>query len=138
MKVVNKKSLCLLALSNSLMALVVCGLMAQNAGAATLTYYLHVNGTSPGFGINPNDNISWDDLVWATNSAGPPLTNWVDGSTLANPGFPRFNSTTTPYTVTVNNSEINAGMFGASGVTLTLNAAGGGNLFVVPNPTLTG
>jgi autotransporter-associated beta strand protein len=138
MNVVIKKTLCSFAMSKFLPAAIVCGFLAHTAGAATLTYYLHVNGTSPGFGINPNDNISWDDLVWATNSAGAPLTNWVDGSTLANPGFPRFNSTTTPYTVTVNNSEINAGMFGASGVTLTINAAGGGNLNVVPSATLTG
>jgi autotransporter-associated beta strand protein len=135
MNVLIKKPL---AVSKFLAALVVCGFLAQSALAATLTYYLHVNGTSPGFGINANDNISWDDLVWATNSAGPPLTNWVDGSTLANPGFPRFNSTTTPYTVTVNNSEINGGMFGAAGVTITINAAGGGNLNVVPSATLTG
>jgi len=135
MNVLIKKSL---AVSKFLATLVVCGFLAQSALPATLTYYLHVNGTSPGFGINANDNISWDDFVWATNSAGPPLTNWVDGSTLANPGFPRFNSTTTPYTVTVNNSEINAGLFGASGVTVTINAAGSGNLNVVPNTSLTG
>lgn len=137
MNVVNKKSLWSLAASKFLAAAIVCSFLAHNAGAATLTYYLHVNGASPGFGINPNDNISWDDFVWATNSAGPPLTNWVDGSTLANPGFPRFNSTTTPYTVTVNNTEIMAGMFGGSGVTLTINAAGSGNLNVVPSATLT-
>jgi autotransporter-associated beta strand protein len=137
MKVVIKSSLSL-AVPNFLMALVICVLLAQNASAATLTYYFHVNGTSPDFGILPNDNLSWDNLVWATNAAGPPVTNWVDGSTLANPGFPRFNSTTTPYTVTVNNSEINAGIFGAAGVTITINAAGSGNLNVVPNTTLTG
>jgi autotransporter-associated beta strand protein len=137
MNVVIKKCLRCLAVSKFLAAAIVCGFLAHSAGAATLTYYLHVNGTSPGFGINPNDNISWDDLVWATNSAGGPLTNWVDGSTLANPGFPRFNSTTTPYTVTVNNTEINAGLFGASGVTLTINAAGSGNLSIVPNTSLT-
>jgi autotransporter-associated beta strand protein len=93
---------------------------------------LHVNGTAPGYGINPNDNISWDGTVWATASGAAPSTTWASVSTLANAGFPRFNSTTTPYTVTVNNTEYNAGMFGAAGVTLTINAAGSGNLFVTP------
>jgi autotransporter-associated beta strand protein len=136
MKHLKEKTLRISALFWVLTA--ISGSLAHSAGAATLTYYFHVNGTGPGYGINPNDNVSWDDLVWATNSAGAPLTNWVDGSTLANPGFPRFNSTTTPYTVTVNNSEINAGMFGASGVTLTINAAGSGNLNVVASASLTG
>jgi autotransporter-associated beta strand protein len=140
MKVVMKKSLCFVALSNSLMALVVCGLLAQNAGAQPVTtnYYCHVNGTGPGYGINANDNLSWDDMIWATtNATGAPDITWAVGSTPTGPGFARFNSTTTPYTITVNNTEINAGLIGASGVTLTINAAGSGNLSVVPNATLT-
>src|SRR6476661_4519168 len=106
-------------------------------GRAAVSYYFHVNGTGPGYGINPNDSLSWDDMYWTALSTGAPTSTWATVSTLANAGFPRFNSTTTPYTVTVNNTEYNAGMFGAAGVTLTINAAGSGNLYVVPG-SLTG
>lgn len=136
MNVLIKKPLCRPALF--LMAVIACALLAHNAGAATLTYYFHVNGTGPGYGINSSDSLSWDDPLWATAATAAPSTNWATGATLANPGFPRFNSTTTPYNVTANSTEYNAGMFGAAGVTLTINAAGSGNLFVVPNATLTG
>ena len=135
MNVLIKKPL--RSLSNILAAAIVCGFLAHKAGAAT-SYYFHVNGTAPGFGINPSDNLSWDDLLWTADAAGSPTSTWAAVSTLVNPGFPRFNSTTTPYTVTVNNTEYNAGMFGASGVTLTINAAGSGSLNVVASATLTG
>jgi len=113
-----------------------CADMADSASA--VNYYFHVNGTSPGFGINANDTLSWDDTVWTGDPAGSPTSTWAVVSTLVSPNFPRFNSTTTPYTVTINNTEYNAGMFGASAVTLTINAAGSGNLYIVPSATLTG
>src|ERR1035441_10224427 len=113
----------------------VVALLAYNAEAQT-PYYFHVNGTAPGYGINANDNISWDGTVWATAATAAPTTTWAAVSTLGTPGFPRFNSTTTPYTVTAGNTEYIAGMFGASGVTVTIAATGGGNLNAPPNATL--
>lgn len=140
MNVVNTKSFRLLRSSKIvLLATIVCSLSvaALQAQPVTTNYYFHVNGTSPGFGINANDNLSWDDMLWTTNSAGAPNITWAVGSLSTGPGFARFNSTTTPYTITVNNTEINAGLIGASGVTVTINAAGSGNLSVVPNSGLT-
>jgi autotransporter-associated beta strand protein len=140
MKHLKNKSLCKSASFKLVIAFLsfVCTYLAQNAGADTTNYYFHVNNTGPGYGINPNDNLSWDDLLWSTTATGSPTITWAVGSTPTGPGFARFNSTTTPYTVTVNNTEINAGLFGASGVTLTIEAASGGNLNVLPSATPTG
>src|SRR5215813_12413419 len=98
MKYANNKSLLFNIICKLVPVLVACTLSMSNAKAAT-SYYLHVNGTAPGYGINPGDNVSWDGTVWATTSTGAPTLTWQPG------GFPRFNSTTTPYTVTVNNAE---------------------------------
>src|ERR1017187_2741500 len=115
------------------------GLVAYNATAAN-TYYYHINGTGPGYGINANDNLSWDGTSWTTSATGAPTDTYAS-AVAASAGvggvFARFNSTTTPYTVTCNNSEDMAGMFGASAVTITINAAGGGALNVLPSASLT-
>src|ERR1041385_5966978 len=76
-----------------------CVLLSFNA---TADLWFDVNGTGPGYGINPNDNLSWDDMLWATAATAAPTTTWAANSTLSTPVFARFNSSTTPYTVTVN------------------------------------
>src|ERR1051326_7850900 len=119
MKYAKSKSL-LFNLCKLVPVLVAC-IVSSNAKAAT-SYYLHVNGTAPGYGINANDNISWDGTVWATTATGAPTLTWQAG------GFARWNSTTTPYTITVNNPESIAGLFHNAATTVTLNAAGSGAL----------
>jgi autotransporter-associated beta strand protein len=119
----------------SALLVLLCALLVNNANAAT-TYYFHINGTGPGYGINANDSLSWDGTSWTALATGAPTNTWAVVSPQANAGFARFNSTTTPYTVTVNNTEYDAGIFG--GGTLTINAAGGGNLNIVTTATLTG
>ena len=106
---------------------------------ATADLWFHVNGTGPGYGINASDNLSWDDMLWATAATAAPTTTWAANSTLSTPVFARFNSTTTPYTVTVNNAAYRQRRdVWRAGVTLTINAAGSGNLNVVASATLTG
>ncbi|PWU21213.1 MAG: hypothetical protein C5B50_02180 [Verrucomicrobia bacterium] len=136
MKKLVSKKLNFISLS---LCLLFCGFAGSTQAANS--YYYHLNGTATAYGINANDNDSWDGTFWATTSTGAPTSDYptaVAASTAAGGVFPRFNSSATPYTVTVNNSEAMAGMFGASGVTITIAAAGGGNLNVVPNATLTG
>ena len=124
MKVVMKKSLGTFAVLKFL-GFIVWAFLAHNAGGAVTTYYLHVNGTGTGYGINPGDTVSWDDLVWATTATGAPSTTWQQGQ------FPRLNSTTTPYTITLNNDEQIAGLFLDTLATVTINAAGSGALDIV-------
>jgi autotransporter-associated beta strand protein len=108
-----------------------CLLFSLLANNATANYF-HVNGTATDYGIVANNSYSWDGpVIWATAATAAPTVTWVAGD------FARFNSTTTPYTVNVNGTVSMTGMFGASGVTLTVNAVGGGNLNVPPNGTLT-
>jgi autotransporter-associated beta strand protein len=110
------------------------GLLADQARAAT-QYYFDVDGANPGFGISEGSSYSWDDPNWSTDSTGSSATaNWPLG------GFARFTGGF-DYTVTLNNSETNAGLYynynGAGAATLVLNAAGSGQLSLVKNPTLT-
>ena len=100
---------------------VICAMAIDNVKAAT-SYYFHLNGTSPGFGIVNGGSYSWDDADWATTSTAAPTTTWQAG------GFARFNSTSTPYTITVNNDESMAGLFNTVATAVTINAAGIGTL----------
>ena len=104
------------------LGLAVC-LLANNAMAQS--QYFGVGGT-----------LSWDDPNWSVSggtSAGPFASNWTPGD------FARFYGAGS-YAVTVNNSESMSGMVEDSttaGAALTINAAGSGNLSVVPSATAT-
>jgi autotransporter-associated beta strand protein len=116
-----------LARGATVAALALAGLPAYHADAGSL-YFIPPGGTAPG------GSYSWDDPNWSTSSSGTSPGPWVAGS------FARFYQPNS-YTVTVNNSETNAGMAEASttgGATLTINAAGSGNLSIVTNSSLTG
>jgi autotransporter-associated beta strand protein len=93
-------------------------LLAQNARAQL---YFHPTGTGPDYGISPNGTYTWEGLTWdATSTGSGTLVAWW-GTNDAH-----FNSTSTPYTVTVNTSNNISGIFGLTGVTLTINDAGSG------------
>ncbi len=102
-------------------------LVANNAKAGNA--YFDVNGTSAGYGIVNGGSYSWDDPNWAaTSGGGNPTANWVAGS------FARFYGGVSgdSYTVTANNPESMAGLYGyISGVSVTINGAGAGALDVV-------
>jgi len=93
-------------------------LVAYNAMANTSLYF-DSNGTTTGYGSGG----SWDGNNWATASGGTKTTGaWVPGD------FARF-YTAASSTVTVNNDESMGGLYETvSGVTLTINAAGSGDL----------
>jgi fibronectin-binding autotransporter adhesin len=99
------------------------GLLAANSA---MGQYFDVNGATSGFGIANNGSYSWDANFWSTSSAGTVATTaWVPGT------FARFYGGTSgqAYTVTVNNDESMAGLWQhTSGVTVTINAAGSGDL----------
>ena len=109
----------------------VFALLANDAKAANA--FFDVNGATAGYGVTAGGTYSWDDPNWATVTGGTTATAaWVAGS------FAEFLGPGS-YTVTVNNSEANAGMVansGATGTTLTINAAGSGALSINPG-TLT-
>ena len=113
-------------------------LLAANARAAA-TYYFHIDGTATAYGINANANVSWDGVSWSTTATGAPTADYAGAVTAGGAGgvFPRFNSTTTPYTITCNNSEAMAGLYGAAGVNVIIAASGGGNLNILPSASLT-
>src|ERR1051325_5182397 len=101
MKYLGNNSLRKVVLFKSCLILGALGIMfamlTNNANAqVTTNYYFHINGTGTGYGINPNDNLSWDDMNWSTTATGAPTITWAVGSTPTGPGFARFNSTTTP------------------------------------------
>ena len=95
-----------------------CCVSANNAKAANSQYFTTV--------VN-NGTYSWDAANWnaspASGNTGPYTFNWVQGD------FARFyNGASDAYTVTVNASEQNAGMYlNAASATLNINDAGGGN-----------
>ena len=103
-----------------------CLLATLLAANSAMGQYFDVNGATSGFGIANNGSYSWDASFWSTSSAGTVATTaWVPGT------FARFYGGTSgqSYTVTVNNDESMAGLWQhASGVTLTINAAGSGDL----------
>jgi autotransporter-associated beta strand protein len=110
-------------------------LLALNAKAQSL--WFDVNGTTAGYGTAAGGSYSWDDPNWATASGGTTATgNWVSNS------FARFLGTNS-YTVTVNNTESNAGLAQAPATgtaannILTINATANGSLDVVPSTSLT-
>jgi autotransporter-associated beta strand protein len=107
-------------------------LLANNAKGAN--EYFHVNGTATAYGITANSSYDWDAAspnYWTTTATAAPTTTWPAG------GFARFNSTITPYTLTVNGTVSMAGLYAhISGVSITINATGAGTLSVVPNATV--
>ena len=112
----------------------ILGLILLASGARADNWF-DVNGTAAGYGTVAGGSYSWDDPNWATVVGGTNATgNWVQTN------FARFLGTGS-YTITVNNSETNAGLFQAvavnSGFTVTINAAGSGNLWINPNSSLT-
>ena len=92
------------------------GLLANNAMAQN---YFGVTA-----GIQNNGVYSWDAPTWSTSSSGPFTSNWLPGA------FARFyGGASDNYTVTVNASEANTGMYlNAVGATLNINNAGSGSL----------
>src|ERR1035437_2476088 len=87
----------------------VFALLANNAKAANA--FFDLNGTTAGYGTANGGSYSCDDPNWATVTGGGSATaNFVAGS------FAEFLGPGS-YTVTVNNSEANAGMVANSGAT---------------------
>jgi fibronectin-binding autotransporter adhesin len=96
--------------------------LANNAKAQNA--YFDVNGTTAGYGTAGGGSYSWDGNNWGTSGGTGATTAWTPGT------FARFLGGGS-YTVTVNADESMAGMFlDITGTTLTLNAAGVGDLRV--------
>jgi hypothetical protein len=100
--------------SPAALGLALC-LAASSATAGNL--WFDSNGTTAGYG----GSGSWDGANWATASGGAKATgSWVSGS------FAEFLASGTS-TVTVNASEVNAGLYvNATSATLNVNDAGNG------------
>ncbi|HEX3623827.1 MAG TPA: PEP-CTERM sorting domain-containing protein [Verrucomicrobiae bacterium] len=70
--------------------------------------------------ITAGNTYSWDDANWSTSSTGPFTSDWVAAN------FAEFKSAAS-YTVTVNQSENNTGIYNdSSSSTITINDAGSG------------
>src|ERR1022692_1023283 len=108
-----------------------CLVLCPSTHNAKADGYLCPGGAVPTAG----GTYSWDDPNWSTASSCASPGAWPAGS------FARFHGGVS-YTVTANNTESMTGLFdnfdttGAN--TLTINAAGGGNLSIVASGTLTG
>jgi hypothetical protein len=100
------------------------GLVAYQAQAQN--QYFDVNGATSGYGTANGGSYSWDANNWGVSGGAGATTAWTAGT------FARFYGANN-YTVTVNNDESVAGLYqnGGSGHTLTINAAGVGDLNIV-------
>ncbi len=95
-------------------------LLAMDAKAAA--YYFHQNGTATDYGIVANTTYPWDTgTPWATAATAAPTVAFPATASDAH-----FNSSTTPYTVSLNSTQNLTGLFVDTATTVNLNDAGSG------------